>query len=76
MSITEPREPYKISGSFEYPEYYEKFQKAIASVWRPEEVSMAHDVYDWQEATPEEKAEAKKNLIRLDPLNQEWKNLP
>lgn len=56
MSITDLREPYKINGSFEFPEFHEKFQKAIASVWRPEEVSMAHDVYDWQEATPEEKA--------------------
>jgi ribonucleoside-diphosphate reductase beta chain len=55
MSITDPREPYKINGSFEYPEYYEKFQKAIASVWRPEEVSMAHDVYDWQECSAEER---------------------
>lgn len=55
MSITEIREPYKVNGSFEYPEYYEKFQKAIASVWRPEEVSMAHDVYDWQECSTEER---------------------
>lgn len=55
MSITEPREPYKVNGQFEYQEYYERFQKAIASPWRPEEVSMAHDVYDWQEATAEEK---------------------
>ena len=56
MSITSYREPYKINGKFDFPEYYERFQKAIASVWRPEEVSMAHDVYDWQEATTEEKA--------------------
>lgn len=28
------------------------------------------------ETTPEEKAEAKKNMIRLDPLNEEWKKLP
>jgi len=56
MSITSYREPYKINGKFDFPEYYERFQKAIASVWRPEEVSMAHDVYDWQEATLEEKA--------------------
>ena len=28
------------------------------------------------ETTPEEKAEAKKNMIRLDPLNDEWKKLP
>ncbi len=28
------------------------------------------------ETTPEEKAEAKKNMIRLDPRNEEWKKLP
>lgn len=56
MSITEYREPYKVHGSFEYPEYYERFQKAIASVWRPEEVSLSQDVSDWFLATEEEKA--------------------
>ena len=33
-------------------------------------------LYGISSSTPEEKAEAKKNMIRLDPLNQEWKNLP
>jgi hypothetical protein len=33
-------------------------------------------LYAISSSTPQEKAEAKKNLIRLDPLNQEWKNLP
>ena len=33
-------------------------------------------LYAISSSTPEEKAEAKKNLIRLDPLNLEWKNLP
>ena len=56
MSITEYREPYKVDGKFEFPEFYDRFQKAIASVWRPEEVSMGTDVTDWQEATEEEKA--------------------
>ena len=56
MSITVLREPYKVNGKFEFPEFYERFQAAIASVWRPEEVSMAQDVYDWQEAKQEEKA--------------------
>jgi hypothetical protein len=28
------------------------------------------------ETTPEEKAEAKKNMIRLDPRNEEWRKLP
>ena len=56
MSITAYREPYKINGKFPFPEFYERFQSAIASVWRPEEVSMGQDVYDWQEATIEERA--------------------
>jgi len=56
MSITTHREPYKIDGKFEYQEFYDRFQKAISSVWRPEEVSMSTDVTDWQEATEEEKA--------------------
>tara|TARA_R110001592_G_scaffold171047_4_gene409063 strand:- start:613 stop:1590 length:978 start_codon:yes stop_codon:yes gene_type:complete len=55
MSITEYREPYKIDGKFEFPEFYDRFQAAIGSVWRPEEVSMDRDVYDWQEATSAEK---------------------
>jgi ribonucleoside-diphosphate reductase beta chain len=54
-SITQPREAYKLNGKFEYPLFYEKFQKAIASVWRPEEVSLAQDVYDWQECSEEER---------------------
>ena len=56
MSITAYREPYKLNGKFEYPEFYDRFQAAIASVWRPEEVSMGQDVYDWAEAKPEERA--------------------
>ena len=55
MSITDYREPYKINGKFEHQEFYDRFQKAIGSVWRPEEVSMETDVYDWQEAKPEER---------------------
>jgi len=55
MSIKSYREPYKINGKFDFPEYYDRFQAAIGSVWRPEEVSMDRDVYDWQEAAQEEK---------------------
>jgi len=56
MSITEYRAPYKINGKFEFQEFYDRFQKAIASVWRPEEVSMSTDVTDWQEANDAEQA--------------------
>ena len=55
MSIREHREAYKTNGKFDYPEFYERFQHAIASVWRPEEVGMGSDVTDWQEATEEER---------------------
>jgi ribonucleoside-diphosphate reductase beta chain len=55
MSITDHREPYKINGAFEYPFYYGKFEKAISSVWRPQEVSLAQDVHDWQECSKGEK---------------------
>jgi hypothetical protein len=33
-------------------------------------------MFNLSETTAEEKAEAKKNMIRLDPLNEEWKKLP
>jgi O-antigen ligase len=32
-------------------------------------------LYSLPNSSPEDKTEAKKNLVRLDPLNQEWKNL-
>ena len=63
MSITSYREPYKIEGKFQFPEYYEFLQKAFASVWRPEEVSMSTDVTDWQEASG---GEREKDLRLLD----------
>jgi ribonucleoside-diphosphate reductase beta chain len=56
VSITEYREPYKVKGKFEFQDFYDRFQAAIASVWRPEEVSMDRDVYDWQDSKPEERA--------------------
>jgi len=38
---------YKAKSGYEYPEFFEYFQRAVASVWRPEEVSMTSDVNDW-----------------------------
>jgi hypothetical protein len=51
---------YAIEGVRHNPEYFD--------AWRT--------LYGISSSTAEEKAEAKKNLIRLDPLNKEWKNLP
>jgi hypothetical protein len=51
---------YALEGVAHNPDYFD--------AWRT--------LYGISSSTPEEKAEAKKNLIRLDPLNPEWKNLP
>ena len=51
---------YALEGVEHNPDYFD--------AWRT--------LYGISSSTPDEKAEAKKNLIRLDPLNQEWKNLP
>jgi hypothetical protein len=51
---------YALEGVAHNPDYFD--------AWRT--------LYAMSNATAEEKAEAKKNLIRLDPLNQEWKKLP
>ena len=55
MSIRDYREPYKINGEFEYPYFFQEYQKALASVWRPEEVSLESDIRDWQNASQNEK---------------------
>jgi len=51
---------YALEGVAHNPDYFD--------AWRT--------LYGISSSTPEEKDEAKKNLIRLDPLNQEWKKLP
>ena len=55
MSITQYREAYKINGEFEFPQFFEAYQKALASVWRPQEVSFESDIRDWQNASDDER---------------------
>jgi len=54
-SIRDYRQPYKVEGKFEFPHYFEVYQKAVASVWRPQEVSFESDIRDWQVATEDER---------------------
>lgn len=54
-SITQYREAYKINGSFEYPYFFGQYQKALASVWRPQEVIFESDIRDWQAASQDER---------------------
>lgn len=54
-SIREYRQPYKVNGNFEFPQFFEAYQKALSSVWRPQEVSFESDIRDWQNASPDER---------------------
>jgi len=55
MSIRKYRQPYKVNGEFEFPEFFEHYQKALSSVWRPQEVSFESDIRDWQNSTEDER---------------------
>lgn len=45
MSITKPRPTY---GPFEYPKYYDFFQKQQMAHWLPWEIQMGSDINDWK----------------------------
>ena len=55
MGIRDYREAYKVGGKFEYPNFFEDYQKAQSAQWRPEEVSLESDIRDWQNAGEVEK---------------------
>jgi ribonucleoside-diphosphate reductase beta chain len=55
MSIRTYREAYKTEQGFEYPFFFEQYQKASSSAWRPEEVSFESDIRDWQSASTDER---------------------
>jgi ribonucleoside-diphosphate reductase beta chain len=50
---------YKFDYGFDFPEYFEYYRKAVASVWRPEEVALEADQRDWQHNT----SQAERDLI-------------
>jgi ribonucleoside-diphosphate reductase beta chain len=54
-SIRKYRQPYKINGEFEFPEFFEAYHKAQSSQWRPQEVSFESDIRDWQNASNDER---------------------
>jgi len=56
MSILQYREAYKTESGFEYPQFFEAYQKAQSSQWRPQEVSLESDIRDWQGASEDERA--------------------
>lgn len=78
MTPTNSRFLAEAAGLFEnskIPDLARKY--ALEGVkYNPDYFDAWRTLYGISSSTPNEKTEAKKNLIRLDPLNQEWKNLP
>jgi ribonucleoside-diphosphate reductase beta chain len=79
-SILEYRQPYKINGEFEFPQFFEAYQKALASVWRPQEVSFESDIRDWQNASDDEReiiAGILRGFTQLEcHVGDYWSNIP
>lgn len=42
---------YKSGGGFDYPIFYDFYERAVGQVWRHQEVAMESDLRDWQQAT-------------------------
>lgn len=57
--LSHPAMVYKMNHGFDYPQFFEYFEGAVASVWRPQEVSLRSDETDWKENT----TQAERDLI-------------
>jgi ribonucleoside-diphosphate reductase beta chain len=79
-SIQEYRQAYKVNGSFEYPQFFEAYQKARLSQWGPEEVNFDSDVRDWQNATQDEReiiGGILRGFTQLEcHVSDYWSNIP
>jgi ribonucleoside-diphosphate reductase beta chain len=58
MSILEHNKMiFKTDNGFDFPEFYDYYERTVASVWRHQEVAMEGDLRDWQfNSTPDERA--------------------
>jgi len=79
-SIREYRQPYKVNGKFEFPEFFEAYHKAQSSQWRPQEVSLESDIRDWQNASQDEKeiiGGILRGFTQLEThVSDYWANIP
>ena len=47
---------FKKDTGFDFPEFYDYYERTVASVWRHQEVAMESDLRDWQfNSTPDER---------------------
>lgn len=55
--LTHNRMVFKKDTGFDFPHFYEYYERTVASVWRHQEVAMEGDLRDWQfNSTPDERA--------------------
>lgn len=48
---------FKTNNGFDYPQFYDYYERTVASVWRHQEVAMDSDLRDWAfNSTPDERA--------------------
>ena len=57
--LSHPAMVYKMDHGFDYPQFFDYFERAVASVWRPQEVPLRSDETDWKENT----TQAERDLI-------------
>jgi ribonucleoside-diphosphate reductase beta chain len=57
--LQHPPMVYKFDHGFDYPQYFDFYRRAVASIWRPEEVALESDLRDWQHNT----TQAERDLI-------------
>ena len=79
-SIREYRQPYKVNGKFEFPEFFEAYHKAQSSQWRPQEASFESDIRDWQNASQDEReivGGILRGFTQLEcHVSDYWSNIP
>lgn len=62
--LSHPPMVYKQSHGFDYPQFHNYYEKALASVWRPQEVSLSADVHDWQHNTTQSERDLIAGILR------------
>lgn len=55
---------YKFDHGFDYPQFFDYYEKAVASVWRHQEVALEGDLRDWQHNTSEAERELIAGVLR------------
>lgn len=62
--LSHPSMVYKLDHGFDYPQFFEYYEKAVGSVWRHQEVSLESDLRDWQHNSTQSEKELIAGVLR------------